>query len=176
MIFMKMMKLKYTKSLAENSIFITILIVGVVLLSSVYFLRIFNGNNNLIGDKPYFDLRISKHLLEGKQMPIYDDLSYGGRPFSYFLGWPVIIATVSKITGLDLKDVLIILPILLGFLATLLFGLIINRFTQNKKIRNLAIFIFIFSPPFLYLFSVSNSFSMIFLLSELGFYLLLKII
>lgn len=165
---------RYTRSFANNAIFVGILILGIILLSGIYILRFYNyDNKNLFSDDSYYNLRISKLILENKGVPLFDDLSYGGRPFAYSLGWPILIVWISKITNLTLEEISILLPIIFGFLTSLLIGLIISKLTKNKNIRNLSLLILLLSPPFLYLFSASNAFAAVIFLTSLGFYLLL---
>lgn len=171
---MKMRKQRYTRLFVDNIVFVAILFLSIILLSSVHYFRYKNGNDILIGDYSFFNLRISNEINENRIIPRYDELSYGGRPFTYLLGWPIMLVATSKITGLDLKLSSVLLPIILGFLTVLILGILISKFTKDKRIKNLVLLIFVLSPPFLYLFSASNSFAAVLFLSLIGFYFLLK--
>lgn len=170
---MKMIGQKFTRFYASNRIFLLLLIIGAILLSSISLIRFeYYENKSLFTEDSYFNLRLSKMIIESGKIPEYDPLSYGGRPFAYYTGWPLALAVFSKAFRASIETASIILPVLLGILTLLLLGLTIKKFTKDNNVRNLSLLILALSPPFLYLFSSSNAFAGIVFLSALGFYLM----
>ena len=124
---------------------------------------------SLIGDESYFSLRMAKQINEGQW---YDHLSYGGRENTYILGWPILLSFFGLF--LDLTFVSKALPFVLGIASFLLFSFILKELRIEYKYRLLSAFFLIFSPSFIYVFSVSQAFSALVFLSLLGFYLFLR--
>ncbi|MEK6974484.1 MAG: hypothetical protein AABW41_04585 [Nanoarchaeota archaeon] len=170
---MKMIRQKFTRFYASNRMFLLLLIISTVLFSSIFLIRFeYYGNKSLFSDDSYFNLRLSKMIIESGKIPEYDSLSYGGRPFAYYTGWPITLVVFSKAFRVSIETASIILPVLLGILTLLMLGLTIKKFTKDNNIRNLSLLILALSPPFLYLFSSSNAFAGIVFLSVLSFYLM----
>ena len=168
---MKMIRPKYTKSYVNELVFGLILVLSLILLTSIYLIRFYQDNNkSLFGEDTYFNLRIS-NLIQENNYGGNDTLSYGGRPYSYLLGWPLTLVYTSNISTLSLNFVSVLLPILFGILTLLLIGLTIPKFIKNYRLRNLTLLIIALSPTFLYFFSTSNAFAATIFLTALAFYL-----
>src|SRR3989344_7403282 len=153
------MKLSITKG------FWIIFIFGLLILAAPQVLRYFLIGDVLIGEEPYYFLRLSNFINEFKEIPNYDSLSYGGRYISSELGWPLL---------LSFNPILFskLLPFLFGIGSLILFYFILIKI--KKEIAFLSSMLLLLSPPFIYLFSVSNKFIVPVFLSLLGIYLLIN--
>lgn len=166
------MKQKYTKSNVNKLIFVGIIILGIILLTSIQFIRSnFKHNPSFIGYDSYFNYRILKIAQTG-DIPLQDNLSFGGRPFSYNLAWPHTLIFISNTFHLNLDKIFYILPIIFGILSLILFWLIIKKIFTKTNIANASSLILVLSPPYLFFFSTNTSFSLIFFISLLSIYLL----
>ncbi len=166
-----MMKQKFTKSNVHKLIFLGIIILGIILLISIQFIRVnFKHNNSFISYESYFNYRILNTINTGN-IPTQDNLSFGGRPFSYNLAWPYTMLFISNSFRINLDSIFSILPIIIGILSLIIFWLIIKKIFKELNIANISSLILVLSPPYLYFFSTNNSFSLIFLISLLAIYL-----
>ena len=159
-----MKKQRFTRFFVKNLHMIMLFFLCVVILVLPHLLR-----ESLIGDESYFSLRMAKQINEGQW---YDHLSYGGRENTYILGWPILLSFFGLF--LDLTFVSKALPFVLGIASFLLFSFILKELRIEYKYRLLSAFFLIFSPSFIYVFSVSQAFSALVFLSLLGFYLFLR--
>ena len=113
-----------------------------------------------IGKEAYFYLRFSE------SPSLYDSLSYGGRFSSYYFGTPFLLSLFGSVRAW--------LPLVVGFLTFLVFYLILEEFNVKKNVKYLSSFVFLISPPFIYLSNTLNRFSVALFLSMLGFLLFIK--
>ena len=143
----------YTKLFANGKGLWIVIVLGIVLLLLPNLLR---DSSYAIGNEGYYHLDIAKDVVEGKSYEL--------------LGWSYLIAKVSDF-GLTLEASANVLLLLLGVLFILLFYLILKDIIKE---RVLALLVLIFSPAFIYLFSVSNRFAVPMVLGLLCCYLLLK--
>lgn len=151
--------------LSVNKGLLLIVILGILVLATPQVLRYFLVGDVLIGEKPYYFLRVSNFIHEFKEIPTYDSLSYGGREIASELGWPLLLSPNPMFFSK-------LLPFLFGIGSLILFYFILIKL--KKEIAFLASLLLLLSPPFIYLFSVSNKFVVPIFLSLLGFYFLIN--
>ena len=146
----------------KNLVFLFLLSLCIIFLVSPVLFRNLNSDKYLIGDKSYFYLRLAGEIKENGIIPNEDYFSYGGREFRDEWGWPYLLSFNPEFLSFYL-------PIILGILSFILFYIILNKF--DYKLGVVSSLLFIISPSFIYLFSVSNKFSVSVFLSLLAIYL-----
>lgn len=155
----------FTKSYVNR---IAIVILAVLVLGTPLFIR---GIDNTSGVEPYFNQRLAD-LIHGIKIPSIDPLSFGSRDFFYPIGTPFLLHNIEKIFPGSL--VLSLLPFILGILFVVLCFSVLKKHDLEEKIVLISSIVIIFSPPFIYTFSVFNSFTIPVFLNLLAVYLLLK--
>ncbi|MEK6840974.1 MAG: hypothetical protein AABX45_00055, partial [Nanoarchaeota archaeon] len=109
-----------------------------------------------IGEDPYFYSRLSNMISKNLY---YDELSYSGRQFTYTLGQPLIFLFFSKF--LPESFIIKIIPLFFALISLILFYLILKEFYVEPNVNYLSLIILIMSPPFIYIFSFYNKFTVI---------------
>ncbi len=161
--------LKFLELNAEKKTILTIILFTILVLLVPHLLRYISNEPLLSGDKAYFYSRISESALENKK--IYDDLN--DKPV-YPVGWPLVLTIFSFVFRIPVSIISILLPILLGVFCILLFYYILNKLGINLKVRMISTIVLAISPPFLFLFSTSNTYAFPVFLLLLSFYLALN--
>lgn len=151
--------------LSVKNRFVFLIVLSMIVLSMSHVIRYFYYDNLLIGEDSYYNLRLSNFVHEHNELPIYNELSYGGRPIVNEMGW---ITLLSINPGFLSR----FLPFLLGVLSAVLFFLIARKI--NSRISFLSSVLFVISPGFMYLFSVSTKYTGAVFLGLLSFYLILS--
>ncbi|MBW2966249.1 hypothetical protein KY342_04050 [Candidatus Woesearchaeota archaeon] len=162
------MKIDNLKNLTENKVLIYSLFLTVLVLSIVSLIRFFYYDNIVIGEQPYYNIRMAKHILENG-FPLRDplvDSPYLFQPFHFVL------AGFSSLFGVSFASFL--LPILSGLISVLLFYLILKELKVNCLNKLASLFILIISPIFVYTFSILNSYSLSIVVLLLAFFLFIK--
>ncbi len=154
----------FTKSYARV-IFLIALTIVILLLPNL--IRI---SGTYIGEDPYFYIRVADTIKDDNIE--YDELSYSGRPFAYSPAQPLIFSYLKKV--LPEQMIINIIPIILGLISLYLFYLILKELKVEPNVNYLSLIILILSPPFIYIFSSYNTFTVITLIILLTFYLLIK--
>ena len=157
------MKEKQSTKLYVNKIAVVLL--AMIVLGTPITLR---GIDNINGVEPYFNQRLSD-IFERDKLPDIDPLSFASRPFVYPLGTPFLLHMLEKLLPGNIA--LNILPFLLGVLTISLLFSILKKFGFNDKLVIIANIVFVFSPPFIYNFSVFNSFTIPIFLNVLAIFL-----
>ena len=121
------------------------------------------------GEDPYFYSRLSNMISNNLY---YDEMSYSGRQFTYTLGQPLIFLFFSKF--LPESIIIKIIPLFFALISLLLLYLILKEFYVEPNVNYLSLIILIMSPPFIYIFSFYNKFTVITPLLLLTFYLFIK--
>src|SRR3990167_4450151 len=111
--------------LSANKKILIIIAFGILALSSPHILSYFLVGDVLIGEEPYYFLRLANFIHDSKEIPSYDSLSYGGRDISSELGWPLLLS-VNPILFSKL------LPFLFGIGSLILFYFILIRIKQDN--------------------------------------------
>lgn len=151
--------------LSVRSKIVFLIVLSLIVLLIPHVLRYFYHDNLLIGEDSYYNLRLANSINDDKVIPVYDELSYGGRPIVSEIGWVVLLAVNPEVMSR-------FLPLLLGILSAVLFFLIAKKI--NSKIAFISTILFIISPGFMYLFSVSTKYAGAVFLGLLGFSLVLS--
>ena len=116
----------------------------------------FRPYHSYIGEQSYFYERVSQLVSNG--LPEGDELSYGGRDFSYDLGPIYLLSFLGKLINPEL--LLKFLPILLGVITLLLSYNLFKKLNIENKISQIALILFILSPTFFYTFTSYNIFAL----------------
>jgi len=156
---------KLSRLYAEGKTLLPLLIIVIIVLSMPYYFR--DKSLSLIGGESYNYARLAENPLKN-----YDELSYGGR-FLVFNAYPLILSLFSRALNIDLMDASKTLPIILGIMALMLFYFILKKLETDKLTLFLACLILAISPPFVYMFTVSNTYIIPIILALLSFLLLL---
>lgn len=149
-------------NVSRKTVFLSLLLVCMFVLLSPVFFRHYNSNDYLMGDKPYFYLRLADYIEEHIQFPENDNFSFGGRNISEELGWPYLLSFNPLFLSF-------FLPILFGVLSFIIFYLTLIK--VDYKLGAVSSLLLITSPSFVYLFTVSNKFAPSIFLSLLAIYL-----
>ena len=155
------------KSFAKKHAFLLLLAFCLVILILPLALR-----QNLIipGDSPYYTLRIAEKI-QNEGLISWDDLSYGGREIAGLPSFPFILSLINvPVQNMGLSFTLF--NIVLGLLSFVMFYIILKN--QEKKIKIIASFLFILSPPFIALFAGYSSLSIAFFLVLLAILLFIR--
>lgn len=158
---------QFTKFCAKKIMFFLVLLLCIVILILPSFFRL---QSSPAGDDGYYYFRIANELKDNNL--VKDELSFGGRNNFLPLGWAYILAGVSYSSGISVEIVSRVLLFLLGIASLILFYLILKRY--DNEFRLIVSSILIFSPAFIYLFTINNRFAFPVFLTLLIFYLSLN--
>jgi hypothetical protein len=159
---------KYLKN--KNEIPYIILLALIVLISPLVVRALF-FEGALMGDEPYYHMRIAEEILNGHALPAIDALVYGERDY-VFNPYHLMLAAFGIIFTIESASK--ILPFLMGMLSALLFNSILGYFRVEPPKRLIILSFFIFSPVFIYMFSFSTPLCMLVFLDLLGVWLFTK--
>ena len=144
--------------------------VTLIILLSPVIARLYDGNTLLIGNEPYYHLRMATEITEHKTITFQDDKA-GGRTYIAHIYDETLAMAAILMGG---KNASIFLPILLGIGSLALFLVLTRYFGMMNKKRIIAAILLITTPTFIYTFSVSNEHALAIFLILLGAYLALK--
>ncbi len=133
-------------SIKLNAKLTLLIVLSVIILLVPSFFRPYHS---YIGEQSYFYERVSQLVSNG--LPEGEELSYGGRDFSYDLGPIYLLSILGKVINLEL--LLKSLPILLGIITILLSHYLFKKLNIEIKISQIALILFILSPTFIYTFA-----------------------
>ena len=146
---------------------IAIIILAILVLGTPVFVK---GIDFVKGVEPYHNQRLAD-LVGGINIPDSDPLSFGSRTFFYSVGTPFLLHYIEKIFPANI--VLNLLPFILGVLFVILCFFILKKYQIEERLILIASTVLIFSPPFIYTFTVFNSFTVPVFLNILAILLLL---
>ena len=138
---------KYTK-------FFVSLVILLLAGSALLLPGILRKENTLIGDKPYYHLRLAQ--------TDKDELSFSGRYNELSFGWNFVLKYVPMNIAL----------FVLGLITIVLLYLNLKSLRLNHRFLSVAIFTL--SPAFIYMFSIGERFGIAFVLSLVISYLVIK--
>ena len=151
----------------KSSVKLTLIIIlGILFLLLPGLLRTYDTK---IGEQSYFYERIINLIKEDNGIPDKDNLSYGGREFTYELGSVYVLLFLNKI--FELKLLLNVLPILFGLITILLFYLLLKRLEPESNIIYSSLLLLIISPLFFFVFSSYSNLTIILPLTLFTIYL-----
>ena len=116
-----------------------------------------------IGTEPFLNFRLAEEV--GWE----DPLSFGGRFAAYEWGTPLAFSAAPSY-------LMTILPLLLGVISVFLLAGIIKKFSDDKKLQNVSLLMYVLSPAFIYTFSFANNLFLPFFLGILIFYLFIRML
>jgi len=160
---MKTQKQKSTKYPVDIKVVLFLLILTSIVLSVSYLAK----PTVLLGSEPYLHARFAEDPFKN-----YDELSYSGR-HHFFSAWSFTIQITSKIFNTSILLISKTLPIILGLFSILIFYFILRKIVKNNLIAVIAPTMLAISPPFIYLFTISNTHTMPVFISLLSFLLML---
>jgi len=135
----------------EQNRVLLIIVVCLIFVSAPSAIRLIDGNSSLIGDKPYFNMKVAESIEKG------ENLAFPPDPYQYLL------------SVFENKELLsIVLPIFFGLTSLLLIALILKKISDSIT-RTTTLFILALSPVFIYTFSVSSKYSFVLTLMLAGF-------
>lgn len=143
----------------KKSLFV-LLFICLIILSIPMFLRIKFVDSGLIGQDSYYNYRLGE-IVHNDGLSHFDSLSFSGKVLRYEYGFPVLISFLPKV-------MIWVLPIIFGLLSLWIFYLILKKY--DSDIALIASLFLIFSPPFIYLFSVATKFCGAIFFFLLGYY------
>ena len=160
------------KPIKNWRLFLGIILLGLVILLIPHLINLNQSESYLLGDETYFNLNIANKIKENQ----FDSNIFIIQDNSAYINRQVITNPYQLLLSLlnNLELFSIIIPILFGLISLLLVYLILRRLNINKDIRFLTMVMVIFSPIFVYVFSLSTKYSMIITLMLLGYYFFLK--
>ena len=150
--------------LTEKNTLVYVILAALIIISIPLITRVLFHNNIMIGEESYYHANIAKQIIEQKSL--IHDSNYIFNPYH------LVLASIGYFIGVDLASKIV--PFLLGMLFVLIFYLILKEFEIEIKERFFMSLILIISPTFIYLSTVSNSYSVPIFLILLGVYFLLK--
>jgi len=150
--------------LTEKNALVYVMLAAVIVLLIPHLARFLFYNNIMIGQESYYHATIAKQII-GQKSLIHD-------PKYVFNPYHLVLALAGYSIGVEFASKLI--PFLLGMLSVLFFYLILKEFKIEIKKRFVISIILIISPSFIYLSTLSNSYSVPVFLTILGIYLLFK--
>ncbi len=124
--------------------------------------------NGLIGEEGYFYIGIAEQMRDDGFF-VYDELSYGGRKYSYLFPWAAILYAPHTLFGLPLELLSLLLPYVLAVLSFLMVYFLLQSFHLPTERVNIGMLLLSISPPFLFMASTSNKYILPFFLSLLAF-------
>jgi len=145
----------------EPKVIISIFLVAFALLAIPQISRI---DKPFIGSEPYLHARIAE-TIASDGISYSDNLSFN-KPYILNL-FDLVLANSSKVIPINLTAR--ILPLILG-IASLLFFFLIVKDCLNDKVVYATLSILVFSPVFIYAFTLSNPISFVIFLNLLAFY------
>ncbi len=147
---------------------IALFLIAFFILTLPYFFRLSNNNHIFIGSEPHYHARIASEIADNgliKEDPLSKE-KYRLNPYH------ILFALASFILPVELAS--IFLPIILGTLSILFLYLSFSDI-KFKYLRSLfVLLVFVFSPMFISVFSLSTPRALITFLLILGFYLFQK--
>lgn len=155
--------------MTEKKLITTIVLLAVIVLSVISLGRIILGSPVLLGDEPYYHVRVASAILKdgfGQE----DPLVYGGIPFLYS-PYNLLLAGIGAITGLRAAFVI---PFIVAVLTVICLYKILGRLGFEPVPKLVFICFYVVSPVFLYTtFSGINEGAAL-LLQLMGFLFYLK--
>lgn len=143
-------------NLKEREFVFYVIIISFLILLLPHLLRFFSGNMALMGGQAYYHAGAAENLLannfnaEGNA----DDMKvYGGRRF-VSLPYHFMLAVFGSLFGMETASRL--LPFLLGLFSVMIFYNLMKNFGLGLFERFIVSLLLIISPPFIYLFTISN--------------------
>lgn len=155
--------------LNEKQTFLIIILITLSVLTLPLIIRHYEYNSVLLGEDPYYHMRMAEHIAENRWIPDKDPLverSYTLNPYH------IILAISSSFISLEASSKII--PLLLGMITILFFYLILKSSMSNKMNRLMIVLLFATSPLFIFTFTTSNHYSLILFLNILGFYFFMQ--
>lgn len=140
-----------------------------LLVLNIIFIRIISNNPVMMGDEPYYHIRIASTFLK-EGIFSEDKMVYGWRPY-VFNPYHFILLTTFYIFG-SLSA--FILPLLIGFCSLYFLYCILTEFNLALKSKLVFMLFYVFSPIFLHSLFISNTAGTALLFQLAGFWLYQK--
>lgn len=152
--------------LFEKKIFLVCLFfIALLLLSLPYLFRFSESNTVFIGSWPHYHARMASFIAENSipgSDPLFDS-PYLVSPYHLLL------AGISLVIPVELAS--IVVPISLGILSLFFFYFVLRGLRLAHLRSFFIVFVFVFSPVFVSVFSLSTPLALVFFLLFFGFFL-----
>jgi len=158
------------KKYTQNKVMVFMIILVLFVLIIIPVIRFILHYPPLIGEKSYYDVRISKTILE-KGLKFEDNLIFEERDY-IIKPYHLILAPFAYFLSLEL--LLVLIPFITGILSLYFFYLILKKFKINKQQIFFTFLILILSPAFIFTFGTTNEFCISIMLLLLGTYFFIK--
>lgn len=139
-----------------------------------FLLRYYYLNGYLIGSESYLNIRLAESILDEGKITNYDYLSYGGRYFSYNIGWPFILSILHSIFSSNINVLSSIVSIIFGLISMVMIYLVLTKLKFSRLKRIFIVSLLILSPAFLYASNYSSPIMVVIALSLISFYLMIN--
>lgn len=155
---------QFKKQISGKKALIIILCLSFLVLLLPNMIRFWHGNNTLVGHESYYNAWHAENF-EGSLVET-NNLVHGSR--IGFNAYQILISGISFFLGTVAASKII--PFILGILSAILFYIVMIKlgFTHNKSF--LSSLLFVASPIYMYVFSVSSMYSLVIFLNLLGLY------
>jgi hypothetical protein len=163
--------MKNQNKIKKSQIFISLFLLSLLILLAPHVIRDFRHDSIMMGDESYYHARISRQIMEEKAVPEQDVFVHGERDYPVN-PYHFVLAALSFLTGVILASKII--PFACGLVSALVFYFILKRLGFDELNRIVILIVFLFSPVFIYVFSLSTPFCMIIMLDLIGFYLFMQ--
>ena len=140
----------------EREFIFYVVMIAFLILLMPHLVRFFSGNTALMGGQAYYHSRAAENLIadDFNAWGNADDSTiYGGRRFVY-LPYHFMLAIFGSLLGVETASRL--LPFLLGMFSVMIFYNLMKDFGLGHLERFIVSLLLIISPPFIYLFTISN--------------------
>ena len=144
-----------------------IIAAGILMLSASPIIRTLSDQPLIIGEKPYYDLRIAE-TIKDKGLLFNDNLILDGRAYTIEI-YHLLITLFSYLNYPEI--LLILLSILFGISSLILSFLILRRIRTDIQTTFFISLILLMSPAFIFTFSTLNDLSISIFLILLGLYI-----
>lgn len=158
----------------EREFIFYVVIIAFLILLMPHLVRFFSGNTALMGGQAYYHSRAAENLLANGFNPggnAEDMMMYGGRRF-VFLPYHFMLAIFGSLLGMETASRL--LPFLLGIFSVMICYNLMKNFGLGHLERFIVSLLLIISPPFIYLFTISNPNALSVFITLLGLSLFLR--
>ena len=157
-------------NITQKRAMLIIVILSLIILSVIPLIRLISGQPIMIGEKPYYDARIAKTILEKgvkfEDNLILDGREYTAKPYHLFL------IPLAYFSSPELY--LTLMHFFTGIISIILFHLILKRLNIGLEQRFFTLIILLLSPAFLFTFGTSNEFCISIMLLLFGLFVFLS--
>ncbi len=158
------------KYITTKNVWIFIILLTLITSLIIPILRVISDKPVILGEKPYYDIRIAETVLEDG-LKFRDNLVFEGRDY---VAKPYHLVLASLFYFFTPENSLIAISLITGLLSVIFFYLILKKLKINIYQRFFTFVVLLLSPAFIFTFGTANEFCISIMLLLLGTYLFLK--